>query len=449
MGQNILFVLFFISSWGYIIYRLYKQQKNSPLILIFYAALITKTLAGFLHAAVFFFYYREGDLIAYHHDSIVLAKYALKHPLRFLEFFIWNTYIPLPDLENFTIYNQPRALLMLKVNSLLYLLAGEEIILVILLLSTLSFWVTWLFTNELTSWFPNHKWEAYIAFLFFPSVLIWSSGINKECYALISIYGILWIVFRWKRLGINLNKEFLGGILLLFVFTYWLFQVKSYYFIVLGLCLGGWGIGEYLYKTSLRLNKPWIFPLLSIGIFLFFTIVFFSNSYKDFSFLGISQTIIKNHNVNYILSSSQGLIHFYKVGKEAFITLSPTLESFIVNSPLALISALYRPFVWEAHNKLQLLAGIENLVILLVSLQAIFLLFTSKIHVKNIFLLVFALIYIILLAILLAFSFPNLGSLNRLRVSFMPFFLYLLLIVVLPIWRTWWQAFQKRKQVVT
>jgi len=113
----------------------------------------------------------------------------------------------------------------------------------------------------------------------------------------------------------------------------------------------------------------------------------------------------------------------------AFENLQPTVKSFLQNSPKALFSALFRPGIWEADNILQIFAGLENLVGLLLVVLAIYNFVRKGNNAFGLMEICF-LLYTIVLAIFLAFSCPNFGTLVRYRVGFYPFFVYLVLMNV-------------------
>jgi hypothetical protein len=99
--------------------------------------------------------------------------------------------------------------------------------------------------------------------------------------------------------------------------------------------------------------------------------------------------------------------------------------SVLYQAPKALISGLFRPFLWEAWNVFQVLVAVENLI-----LAALFL--TSIPRWKEIFtggnslLVLSVLVYVVLLCVFLALSTPNFGTLVRYRVGFLPFFVLLM-----------------------
>jgi hypothetical protein len=97
-----------------------------------------------------------------------------------------------------------------------------------------------------------------------------------------------------------------------------------------------------------------------------------------------------------------------------------------MNLPLAMIFGLFRPVVFESANIMQLLVGLENTVVLVLFLMALWK-SRKSIRVPGHHALA-ALIYVISLDVFLAFSTPNFGTLSRYKVGFWPFFVLFVLI---------------------
>ena len=102
-------------------------------------------------------------------------------------------------------------------------------------------------------------------------------------------------------------------------------------------------------------------------------------------------------------------------------------SGYVMNAPLALFSGLFRPLPFESKGILPLLAGIENFVVLLLfvigSRRSGF-----KFGLKNPIVLI-CLIFTVSLAILMAFSAPNFGTLSRYKAAYWPFFVLLVLVL--------------------
>lgn len=134
--------------------------------------------------------------------------------------------------------------------------------------------------------------------------------------------------------------------------------------------------------------------------------------------------IISNHDAFVALSEDHDIIHYDR--------LSSSAGDIIRNMPLALTSGIFRPFLWESVNPIQIIAAIENLFIAVLTLWSI----TNLLYPKGRSgmtitpLVAGTLIFVGLLAVFLSLSTPNFGTLSRYRVGFLP---YYVLVTILPI----------------
>ena len=92
-------------------------------------------------------------------------------------------------------------------------------------------------------------------------------------------------------------------------------------------------------------------------------------------------------------------------------------------APQAIITALFRPYLWEVINPLMLLSSIESLALLLLTIyvmwKARWKLFSYVDHPDVLFCLVFALVF----AFAVGVSTFNFGTLSRYKIPMMPFYL--------------------------
>ena len=130
------------------------------------------------------------------------------------------------------------------------------------------------------------------------------------------------------------------------------------------------------------------------------------------------EVIVQNNQEFMNVSSPGNVVHYHE--------LEATVPSVLLNLPVAFVAGFFRPSIGEAHNSLSLLAGFENTMLLVLLLSALpwVVGFLKAPHR----LLGFAtIIYCILLATFLALSTPNLGTLSRYKVGFLPFLVLLVI----------------------
>jgi hypothetical protein len=152
-----------------------------------------------------------------------------------------------------------------------------------------------------------------------------------------------------------------------------------------------------------------------VGLFIGISLIL-SFAHPNFHLSRILEVVVTNHNDFVKISHGNNLIHFNR--------LEPTWMSMIINSPWAMISGLFRPFPGEGQGVLEFAASVENLFLLLLVVSAV-------IKFRKMFvppwpvIALAALSYCVVLCVFLALSSPNLGTLSRYRIGFLPFFVFL------------------------
>ncbi len=129
------------------------------------------------------------------------------------------------------------------------------------------------------------------------------------------------------------------------------------------------------------------------------------------------QVIVDNHDAYILKSEPDQVIHYGH--------LQADWLSVAYNFPLAIWSGLFRMGIWEANHLLEYMVAFENLILLIFTLAT----FSQWHKVKSSpskLLILAASIYVILLAGFLALSAPNLGTLARYQVGFLPVMILLI-----------------------
>lgn len=395
-----------------IVYYWFKYLPESSINGVFIYALAFKIAAGLSLGFIYYYHYNGGDTLSYFHDAEILANIAYKSPLSYIN--VWTG----TAIENLRYADQPRALLMAKLASLPAIVTCNNYWISNIYFSLFSFFGLWKLTTLLASIRPTFKYPAVISFLFYPSAVFWSSGLLKEpvimgCLSLcLAIY--LPYVIENKPIAL---KYILLSLLLLFI----IWQLKFYYAAVfiplLFVCI----IVTYLKNLSSYFKNSRKLQLIATILLPLILYLPLSLLNPLLNFQNILTEIVNNHNwylINGILPE-EGYIHF--------IDLKPGFLSIIKNFPIALFSGLFRPLFFEVNNLLQVVAGLENTLLLLLFVAALYKIKKLK---NSRFLYVFSVtaLYIIILATFLAFSAPNFGSLMRYKVAFLPFMAFLILI---------------------
>lgn len=371
-----LIVIALVARWAW-------KRLGATDALVFWPALMLRLTAGLFVGILYTFYYHGvGDTFAYFNDAVEITK------------------------GNFDIITaEPRSRFFVFVVGAINLITHNNYWVSSLWLSLFSFLCAYRLVLKLDRLFPSLRVASRIALLFVPSVVFWSSGIIKESLALgaVSIIAIYFLdLMRGEKFTLRSAIEILLSLLLLLI-------LKYYWAAVLLPCM----------ITAMIIRK--IDPKRFVFVWFVFVLVLLSLAasftHPNFHLDRFLNVIVENHEIYIVRTPGDKLISYYN-----FV---PTWGSMVINSPVALVSGLFRPMVFETKSVLGFLAALENLAILVLVLWKIRSIRVPKPENR---LIVFAVVmYTIILCIFLALSTPNLGTLSRYRVGFLPFFVLLIL----------------------
>ncbi|WKN40979.1 hypothetical protein [Tunicatimonas pelagia] len=376
----------------------------------FLPAISIKVICGWLVGGLYLYYYSGGDTWNYHTDGMVLAELARTNWSDYLLSWTNTDYLP----SGLIYADQPRALLMSRMVSVGCLFTQNNYWLTSSYLSIISFGGIWYLVQTLDRFFPRTQLAVGIAWLTYPSFVFWSSGILKETIAvgLMSLLVALTIQFyyRSRRQRIVPIISWLTAAILL-----WL--IKYYYAALL--------IPLLLAITLTRfIPLSWPNIVVRMGLLFISLIALATLMHPNLEAGRILSVIVQNHDTFIRISHAEAVIHFYQ--------LQPTFSSFLLNTPLAVFSAWYRPFPFEMNATLAQVAGLENFLLVVISVLSLRKIGIVKVVESNKQLWILAtLLFSVLLGVLLAISTPNFGTLLRYKVAFSPFLLYLLLCLLL------------------
>ena len=182
-----------------------------------------------------------------------------------------------------------------------------------------------------------------------------------------------------------------------------------------------------IFVFKLNQHKPFLIKLLTriTGIALTAALILFylnrSNEFGEFSSTKVMETAEVIHNDFKQNETYTG--KRYDLGLDDFNT-----ASLIRVMPLAILTTLYRPFLWEVDGVLMLLNGLESTVLLFFTLQMIFSKKEKRInlsHFNHSFYL-YALIFILVLGFFVGITSILFGILARLKAPILPFFVLLI-----------------------
>ena len=327
------------------------------------------------------------DAIGYHNKGTEIAQY------------IWGL-----EFDQVTPFLQWGTRSVDLFTGVIYSIIGPTLYGGFLIYGCLAFLGSYFFYRAFREAFPQGNRRLYaILVFFFPSILLWSNGIGKD-----SLIFLLTGLFSYG--GAQLYRGQLRGFVLLAIGLLGVMWIRPHIAAILALALIAGFIVPERGKGAARPVIS-IIGLLVVAGFAWFLLP------QLMTYLSIEE--LSPAGVFSLLERQQSLTF---EGGSAFRSVDISNP---LNFPMAAITVLFRPFVWEAHNLLALVQSLEGLIFMglvlwrVKSLGKALASSISNAYVR------FILIFII--AFIIAFSsIQNFGSLVRWRTMMLPFFFILI-----------------------
>ena len=375
---------------------------------IFWPALTVKLGAGIALGLLYTFYYRVSDTFAYFNDASHLAEIGRLSIVSYLRLVFLDHGVEDVGL----VMLEPRALFLTKVTSVFSLLTFDNYWAISLYYSAISFSAAWYLVLVIRRHIPSVSFAAVVSFLFMPSVVFWTSGLLKESLAMAAFFFLSAIFLKiWFRHPIGWWQ------ILLALLSLWIFWNLKYYYAGVFAAVAGTSV---IFRTvvPVRIHQSaGMQGVVWLGI-LIVPVVVVSFLHPNFNLERISAVIVSNNEVYNILSDAGEYVRFESLKAEP--------SSLLRNAPLALLSGLFRPFIWEASTILQFLQGFENALLLMLFVAAM-LRSGRYIRSPHRLLILSAVAFIVITAVFITMSAPNFGTLSRYRVGYICFFAFMVL----------------------
>ncbi|RAL21120.1 hypothetical protein DL240_13380 [Lujinxingia litoralis] len=359
-------------------------------------------------------YFREGGFVAdrMREDFVAYAPDALR-------------LIVQQETQNLGWLNSasPATATMYGLSSWLHYLTQGSLYATCLLVAIGSFFGKLVMFRAFRPLFPPHLHRRLIAgMMWMPSIVFWSSGLLKESIAIIGLglatYGIIRLTDSTSstpRAAVALGA---GSVIV--------GLVKTYILGPFAIAAGAW----YYWQRGLRLSGGRALSLRPLHFALAMALAMTA-------IIGIGELFPRYALTNLVDEASR----LQEVGQRvtggstfALSDTAPTSSSGqLAMAPMAVITALARPFIFEANNLMALVSALEMSFILGLLLLA---LYRRGGHeswqvIMRSPPLVFTLIFVVLFALGVGLTTTNMGTLARYRMPMLPFYM-LFIVALLP-----------------
>ena len=390
LAPQMIYWLIHILFLGSIAIQYFKQVNYGLSPWIYTSALILKLSAGLMVVWTFAHYFQYGDIVIFIEKANEMASLPADEYIKLL----WLK-------SDYNTSKHPRVFFFLKFLSFFSLICGKNYWISSMYLSFISFCGTWHLVASSSKIYPKLKIPLIVCFLYLPSVVFWSSGLLKGTLAFGSLMYLVSITLKkYTRTRISITEWIFVAIS-----AFILFKIKHYLFIAFILFIGLLAFFSLMNKSSMKLR------LMAIGILLFSLVGSqFVHPYLKIRHIG--QTLYENNRA--IISKTD------LEDRPDIIIDSPNLSSILPEIPAALGAGLFRPSLMDAMTIWGMPHKIENTILALLLVMSFLLYFKHKPKI-DFPIVLSGLLIIIMLAVMLALSTPNFGSLVRYKNAFLPF----------------------------
>jgi len=393
----------------------------------FFPALTVRIVGALALGFLYQFYYGGGDTFAYHtHGSRHLWEAFMDSPTQGVRyFFSGGEYGPgLWDISKKIWYwRDPNSFAVIRIAALFDLLTFSSYSGTAVLFATISFIGAWLLFLTFYRIFPGSYKLTAVATLFVPSVIFWGSGILKDTVTLAAVSVATFSIFEIMIRG----KWSLGKVLLLTTALWVLYQIKIYILLCLLPAVMIWWFTQKLALIKPPLLRIMVGPFI-IGLSLISGYAAVREVAKDNPKYNISRLAetarITAYDIRYGWGARDGEGSGYTLGE-----LDGTWASMVKLAPQAINVSLFRPYLWEINNPLMLLAALEALGCLMLTLYLIVKVKTKVLNFIKRPEILFCAVFSVAFAFAVGISTYNFGTLSRYKIPLMPFFLLMLVLI--------------------
>ncbi len=389
-----------------------RRSSSRSVILV---GLGVKLVTSLAYNAYIVYIYGGGDTLLYHEEGIQYAE-LLRAGLS------GGLHLYLTTCPFFTLACSSTARLS-SFTGLVHLLTFSSFTATSFVFAGLGFWGQYLLYKTFVLQYPSSKIRARwrLGILFFPTLTFWSAGILKDTLGILGLGIALWGSYNLLRQATLKNLALTG----LGLYIVLLFRIQIVPVLLIALApyflsrASSVGVSKPSSLTRIGANPLFRLFLFVGGVVGIWTV---GRIQPSFSFAQLPASLVTQSSVYELIEG---------VTTRPIIT-EASWEALVRAAPRALFVALYRPLLGEGNGLVGLLAGVENTLLLLLSLRAVMLLVkypSARLRVWRSPLFVTCLVFVLLFGIAIAASTPNLGTISRYRIPLIPFLFGILTIV--------------------
>ena len=400
-------------------YVTYEENRK-----FFIPALGLKFIGAIFLGVLYQFYYGGGDTFGYFtHGGAHIFDALIKDPAAAFRLIFYDNDFKggvYPFASKIWMYRDDTSYMIVRLAGLFAILTGGTYSGTALMFATISFSGLWAMYMKFCSLFPKHILGLAIAILFIPSTIFWGSGILKDSIT----YSMLgWSTAAVISLIYGHRRPWLWSLILVLSLLF-AFSIKEY--IVLSFIPAAmiWTYFVFIKRISNKMLRMLIAPFVIVIMLSItsYTVYKVGESSAQYSLDNLAERArITAYDVGRWTGRNAG--SRYDLGD-----FEGNFSSMIRLAPAAINVSLFRPYLWEVRNPLMLLAALESLTFLVLTLIILYRMIRFRIKLLSSPAAWFALVFSLTFAFAVGISTYNFGTLFRYKVPLMPF--YAILIVL-------------------
>lgn len=412
-----------------LLYAHYIKQKNiydKPEYKYFVNGLILRIVGAISLGLVYFFYYGGGDTINYHQTANAYSKLIFVDTDAFFNGWFGgetNQYFSFNEFTGYPVYRKTdhHSFFVVRLLIPIVSLGFYSYFASAVLTALVTYGGLWKLYQTFLQEFPQLKRELAIACLFLPSCVFWGSGLMKDSFTLSAVG---WFTYSFYHLFIKKERN-LKLVLFLSISSFIILAIKPYIFFAIlpGSIL--WLSNNFIKKIDNRILRSLAAPVLlgGAGIIGFIALDQMGDSlgaYKVDKVLDRAVVVQQDMKADYYGGKSFDIGDF-----------DGSTTGVVNKAPVAIFAGLFRPGLWDVRNAVMLVSSLENTYLLLMTF---FLLFKLKFfgffkYINKNPLLLFSILFSLFFAFSVGLTVANFGSLVRLRIPELPFFVASIFII--------------------
>jgi hypothetical protein len=422
IGALWFFILLFLANFKK------SSIENAELRRYFMPMMYFKLFLGISFMLVYVFYYEGGDNTAFWQGGVKMNKLLFSNPSAYFADLLNFDATAQRDIYIYSytgyppgwIFKEYESWFVCKTVSLLSIITLRSYIATSLILTYFTAMASWRLFELVSRQNIISTKQAAIAILFIPSVGFWCTGITKDSLTFIAL--IYWIITLYSVFN-GYKKLNLKSILLLLGSAFVLLNVRSFvFYVVLMATLFGLLAGfQKKVKKNFLLRFGYISSLI-IGVVAALVISInlgVLETLNQSAFLEEAQIQSTDFERNQIYTGRK-----YDLGVSEY-----TVTGIIKVFPLAVLTAFYRPVIFEALSPVLILNGLESLILIWFTLKFFF----QGSFIKKIGLILsneilsFALFFSVFFGFVVGLTSILFGVLVRFRAPILPFLAIMLM----------------------